>query len=385
VTTDSLPLLPPTTATRGASSPQVRRSATPDATTPREGRDATSWRETPLWEIRAVRDASFALGLFLVLYVAWVFRTVSLPLLLAFTAAVLVDPLVERAENRGAPRVVAAVAMVVVGLATIVTLVWLGLPALSNDLEQLGEALPEKLSALGLPTDLQDGLSSARDDAQSMLQGTQQAFNFVSGTLASVAFGLMALVFGVACFIFFAAKMPKVRGLGELFPDDELALAKELSAVFEGFVRGQALVAVFTTTGFAIGFSIAGVPYALVAAVIGGVLSFIPNGQMMGWVAAVGFGVAEQMTGGGPGWTAVILYPSLVYVVTQSAETFLITPLVQSSEVKLHPLAVLAALIAGASFAGLVGVFLAIPIAACLRVIWERRVEPALRRRARRA
>jgi predicted PurR-regulated permease PerM len=131
---------------------------------------------------------------------------------------------------------------------------------------------------------------------------------------------------------------------------------------------------------FAIGFSAVGVPHALVAALAGGAFSLIPNGQASGWILAVLFGVLER--GGEAAWVTTLLYPSIVYAISQSLEVFVITPLVQGSYARLHPLAVLAALIGGASVGGVFGILVAIPLTACAKIVLEDAIEPALRRNA---
>jgi predicted PurR-regulated permease PerM len=90
---------------------------------------------------------------------------------------------------------------------------------------------------------------------------------------------------------------------------------------------------------------------------------------------ALAFGLLER---GFPiDWTVTVIYPTLVYAISQSLETFVITPLVQGSYTRMHPLAVLAALICGASVGGVFGILVAIPLMASGKIILHHVVKPA--------
>ena len=190
----------------------------------------------------------------------------------------------------------------------------------------------------------------------------------------------------MAVFTYVLSDKRRVPSILPLFPANRRQLAAEVLGevrdVLSGFARGQILVALFTTAGFLVGFSLVGVPHALVAALIGGVFSIIPNGQASGWLVAILLSALERDPAASFDWLSIVVLPTSVYAVTQSLETFVVTPLVQGSRTRLHPLAVLGALIAGGAVGGLAGVFLAIPAAACGRIIIARILLPAMRTRA---
>ena len=143
------------------------------------------------------------------------------------------------------------------------------------------------------------------------------------------------------------------------------------------------VVAFFTGMVFGVGFYAVGVPYWFLAAGVGGLFSIIPYGQASGWVLAVLFSLLEAQTQGGEGdiqWLTVLAGPTIVYAIMQSLETFVITPLVQGSSTKLHPVAVLAAVVGGGSLGGIVGVFLAIPFVASGKILLQEVLLPRLRR-----
>ena len=104
-------------------------------------------------------------------------------------------------------------------------------------------------------------------------------------------------------------------------------------------------------------------PYALALGVVGGILEFIPVvGPLVaaGTVLGVGF-----LTGFSPLW-AVLLFLGLWRV----CQDYIISPRIYGRGLKLHPLAAIAAVLMGGELGGVLGVYLAIPIMAAIRVIW---------------
>ncbi|MEO1482637.1 MAG: AI-2E family transporter [Myxococcota bacterium] len=342
------------------------------------------WARVPLFHIRAVRDLFFIALLVLTVYVGWKLRIVAVPALLAFVCAVLADPVVSRLERLGVPRLVSALAAVFVVGGSVTAFLSIGLPPLIEEVNTLAVTLPARLQELGVPASLTDPLKRLDDGDQvaRLLAGIGNAYDFVSGTLASLVSGVVVSIFTIALFVFFTIRFPMIEKVETVFEPRVATLLHEMLEVFKGYMRGQVLVALWTTAGFAVGFTIAGVPFALVAAALGGAFSFIPNGQALGWLSALAFGVLELVARDQGHWVSVLVYPSIVFAVTHGTETFVITPLVQGSATRIHPLAVLGSLIAGATFGGLLGIFLATPIAACAAVLLRREIIPGLKRRA---
>jgi len=123
---------------------------------------------------------------------------------------------------------------------------------------------------------------------------------------------------------------------------------------------------------------------------IGGAFSIIPYGQMSGFVLAVGAKLLDaQATGAdfasGAVWLDALLGPAIVYALMQSLQTFVVTPWVQGSHTRMHPLLVFASVVAGGSVGGLIGVFLAIPIAASGKILLGEVILPRLRLLAERS
>ncbi len=345
-----------------------------------------------IWEIRAVRDVFFialAVGFFWLLLRA---QSATIPVLIGFGLAYLADPVLKAAERRlGWSRgfSIALVLVVLIG-STVAFWVLVG-PAVVDEVRQLSERLPRYRDILreqyGVELPLERAIEGAKRDPQKAADYVRPALSWIGGIVGLTTYTLIATVITLGVFTITAWSYERLPALKRYFPHSRrerwATTVGKVERVFAGFFRGQLVVAGFTTVVFGIGFFVVGVPYWFVAAVIGGLLSIIPYGQASGWVVAIALSVLEaelQSSAGPVDWMRVLLGPTIVYAIMQSLETFVITPLVQGSSTKLHPVAVMAAVVAGGSLGGIVGVFLAIPFVATGKILMQDILLPRWRR-----
>jgi predicted PurR-regulated permease PerM len=78
-------------------------------------------------------------------------------------------------------------------------------------------------------------------------------------------------------------------------------------------------------------------------------------------------------------WWMVLVLPWLVNFIAQSLEDYVLNPLIQGKATELHPVVIMLAVLAGGSLAGLYGMLLAVPVAACLKILLSAEVLPRLR------
>ena len=105
-----------------------------------------------------------------------------------------------------------------------------------------------------------------------------------------------------------------------------------------------------------------GVPYAVVLALIAGIMEAVPNiGPIIAAVPAVAIAALYS-----PLQALLVL---ILYLVIQQLENYIIVPRVMSRAVELHPLAVLVALLVGGELLGVLGAVLAVPVTAAISVI----------------
>lgn len=138
------------------------------------------------------------------------------------------------------------------------------------------------------------------------------------------------------------------------------------------YVRGMALLMLIIGGAAYVGLLFLRIPYALPLAVIAGIMEAVPMiGAFLGAVPAVLVALTVSPT--------AALLTVLFFVALQSLEGNVIVPRVMSSQVGLNPLIIVIAMVAGATLNGIIGMLLAIPLAAALQVIFQHVwVKPAI-------
>ena len=180
------------------------------------------------------------------------------------------------------------------------------------------------------------------------------------------------------------------RQLLGLFPARRHAkvntIIDELDTVIGGFIRGQLIDGAIVGVMIFIMLTATHVPYALLIGIAAGMLNFIPYaGAVIGFIPSVILALAYN----GPGNALLV---ALLFAVIQQIDGNFVAPRVLKDNVGLSPLYIILAILIGSELFGLAGTFLAVPVAAMLRVLREQllpkpadpsEVPPALTRRPR--
>lgn len=139
----------------------------------------------------------------------------------------------------------------------------------------------------------------------------------------------------------------------------------DLNQMLAHFIRAQLTLAALSLVFYTSLLGIMGVPYALVLGTAGGVMEFIPVvGPLVAALLIVG--VAVLMTY--KHWLLLGLFLGAWRLV----QDYVISPRVMGEKMELHPLAAIFGVLAGGEIAGVLGVYLSIPIMASLRIVWRR-------------
>jgi predicted PurR-regulated permease PerM len=125
------------------------------------------------------------------------------------------------------------------------------------------------------------------------------------------------------------------------------------------WVKGQMLLGLIIAILVYLVLSLLGIQYALLLAIITGILELIPYGFLIAMVPAIGF---AYLTGGLTG----ALMVTGAYLIIHQFESYLLAPLIVRRVVGLSPLVVILSVLIGYNLAGFWGLILAIPTAVCL-------------------
>jgi predicted PurR-regulated permease PerM len=142
-------------------------------------------------------------------------------------------------------------------------------------------------------------------------------------------------------------------------------IIQDLHEMLASYIRAQLVLAGISLVVYTVVLEIMRVPYAFVLGVFGGFMEFIPVvGPLIAAVSIVG--VAFLMN-----YSHLILL--IVFLaVWRLIQDYVNSPRIMGGRVELHPLAALFGVLVGAEIAGVVGVYLSIPIIATLRILWRR-------------
>ena len=142
-------------------------------------------------------------------------------------------------------------------------------------------------------------------------------------------------------------------------------IAEDLHLLLGQYVRAQVLLALITFVGWWAVFLLAGVPYALVLAGIGGALEFIPViGPLTAGVVAIG---VSLFTGYAHPWLLVAFV-----LMWRGIQDYGFVPLIMGRGIEIHPALVIVGVLAGGEIAGVAGMFLSVPVIAAARIVWRR-------------
>ncbi|MEX0963510.1 MAG: AI-2E family transporter [Pseudohongiellaceae bacterium] len=314
----------------------------------------------------------------------WLFRGVLTPFVLGMTIAYLLNPVVIWLEKLKLSRTLAVLALLTLFFLTITVLLLLLIPPLYRELMQLAEQAPAYLQAL--IERLQPYLNLAQQEIaeqnldQNILATLQNnvsnAFNFGSGVMSGLLTGGQAIIGFLSLLIltplvafYMMREWKALTGtIDELIPrhnyDEIKNLLNQIDGKISGFVRGQLLVALLLGILYAVALSIAGLDFGILIGLTAGFLSIIPLfGSAVGLVVsiAVAWFQATEIT--------YVLTIAAIFIVGQLLEGNVITPKLLGGSVGMHPLWILFSIMAGALLFGILGMMIAVPVAAALGVL----------------
>lgn len=337
-------------------------------------------RVTPL--LRAVLLGLLLLGL------GWLMlrlRAALTPVLFALLVSYALDPLVDQLETRGMPRSIGIAFVLAMVILLLLLFVFLVLPSVVSDLFELVRTLAIALGRLveylrpwlashgvELPPSVEAALANLSSNALSLLRESLAPMGdvvsaAVGGTVSLI--GTLGTLVMVPVFSFyflhdFDRIMEMIR---ELLPrtvrGDVVSIAVQVDRVISHFVRGQLTVMGIMGSLYALGYSLIGVNLAVPIGLMAGILTFVPY---VGSTVALVLGLLMVLVHFS-GWGQIVAVVS-VYLTIQILDGLVITPRVVGGKLGLSVAWVLFALMAFGQLFGFLGVMLALPASAVIKV-----------------
>jgi predicted PurR-regulated permease PerM len=341
---------------------------------------------TPQTRRTLVRLAVVLAFLFFATWLMIALESVTTTVLVAFFLAYLLNPLVERLESWGLNRSFASLLILMLGFAFIAGILLVIIPAALGEIAAFSREAPRYIAALqeyarNLQTRFQIALPQDWGDItpiiiEKLKQWLPTVANlsarFVASLFASTLRILSAilhllLVPVIAYYLMVSFERIRISAVDLMPPYARTPIVEKLrqiDMVLAGFVRGQLTVAMILGLLYSLGFVLIGIDLAVVLGITSGILWIIPY---LGTVFAVVVGSL----------IALAKYGDLVHVlyvigwigVVQIFEGYVLTPRVVGRAIGLNPVLYILALLAGAQLFGFVGLLVAIPVTAILKVL----------------
>lgn len=304
------------------------------------------------------------------------------PLFIGFIIAWLFNPAVKKLEKKKIPRIAGSLIVYAIFLMFLVVFIKILVPTIYVQLNELVGNLPEIFNEVKLATNklfesLNDmngiDLTSVKVNLFTTLENwftnfTTSLPEFILTVVTSFFSKLMTIAFGLIIGLYMLFDFDSIsKHLISLLPKkhqkDADVLITNISTEVRKCVNGTLTVASMVFVGDSIGFAIIGLQAPLLFGLFCGITDLIPYvGPYIGGIAAVIIGFSQST------FTGVMAI--IICCIVQCLENFVLQPLIMSKTMKLHPVTIIIGLLIFEHFFGIVGMILATPIIALLKVIY---------------
>lgn len=312
------------------------------------------------------------------LYFLYKVRIILTPFIFAFLIAYLLSPLVQLLENKKIPRSLAILIVYIGVFGILALLIVFGVPHILSELNKLGKAIPRltdevqeiinnaqiKYHSFSLPEGVKRIIDERIKHTEDILMNTVRA-----GAAALVkCFSYLLSIIIAPLFAFYMLKDTEhikksfTLTIPRKYRSDILAIGRDLDEIISGFIRGHLLVCIIVGLLTGLGMLLIGLDFAFIIGLIAGVAELVPYiGPFISAVPAIALALLISRK--------LAIYAAIVVLIVQQLENAVISPKIFGDSMGLHPLVVIFALLAGGELFGFLGILLAVPVTAALKVI----------------
>jgi predicted PurR-regulated permease PerM len=338
--------------------------------------------EKKMWTTKQVVTATlFVVCVLLSFWLLYRFRVVVFLFIIAMVIGTTIRPAVEWLYKRGISRPFGIVLIYLMIAAFLAGFLALVVPLIVDQTTRLAQNLPNLQSefrrALIDSNNLLLQNIGWRIPARFLLPGNsassaEEVFDRVSQTFYFTGLFLKGVVSVLAVFLlaYYWTQESNflIRSILRLIPQTHRNNIREFIRIVElkigGYVRGQGILSLMVGSAAFIAYALIGLPYALVLAIIAGIMELIPViGPALGAIPAILVALSV-----GPEKVAWVLAATMVI---QLLENTLLVPRIMKSSMGVNPILVLLSLITFSTVFGFPGALLAIPLAAVIQLIFE--------------
>lgn len=357
----------------------------------------TNNKETKFMKFFGGRDIYFILGLFILLgLTVFIFQKVSFifeplitvtttligPIIVAFVAFYLFNPLVNFMERMNISRLWGIIILLCIIIAGITFIVTLLIPIVQHQIESFSKNLPnyidefsDKIKQLSQNSFIADYYTQAQNwlqqnfsDIPKKISNSVGSFGDKFQSFVSTITHVVVIIITFPFVLFFLLKDgEKFRNyfislMPPKFRRDTHDLIDKMNLQVGSYIQGQMIVAFCIGVLLFIGYTIIGLDYALTLASIAAVTSVVPYlGPMIAISPAIVLAAIDS--------PFMLLKLAIVWAAVQFLEGHLISPNIMGKTMKIHPLTIIFVLLCAGNLVGILGVILGIPAYAIIKVV----------------
>ena len=311
-------------------------------------------------------------------FLLWNISDILAPFILGGILAYLLDPMADKMESFGVPRLLTALTVSLFALFVLLTAAILVIPIIFDQINQIIGFIPYITNEIYLVMQKGFKVLNLGEVEDIDLVNLSKNLNEVSPIFAKSIFNSS---FAILDFIFLLMVTPIVAiyllvDWDKIIKEVEKVIPRRLEPTISqiviemhktvaSFLRGQFSVCLILAIFYAVSLTALGLEYGLLVGLFSGLISFIPLiGAILGGLVALVVSLAQFWQT--PEWVGVVL---IIFLFGQILEGNLLTPRLVGKSVKLHPLWIIFSVTCFGSLMGWVGVILAVPSAACIAVL----------------
>ncbi|MFC7394356.1 AI-2E family transporter [Scopulibacillus cellulosilyticus] len=309
-------------------------------------------------------------------------ETVFLPIVLAGVCFYLFNPLIDLLEKLRIKRIISILILYIVIIGIITLIVGSVIPPLKEQIQSLIDNIPHLSHEIqgiihkvtqskivhkagsSLNTDISKITKDISGHLSKYVSNFSQGIVTFVGTITEVILSIVVLPFLLFYLLKDGKKLPDY--IVNFLPNQTRQEAKEIlgdmNHALSAYIRGQIFVAICVGILLFIGYSIIGLDYALLLAVIAMVTNVVP--YLGPFIAILPAAVLAIVTS-----PLMILKLAIVWVVVHLLEGKVISPQIMGRSLHIHPITVIFVILTAGNLFGIVGIILAVPGYAVLKVI----------------
>lgn len=310
------------------------------------------------------------------------------PFFIGAVIAYAIYPIVIRFERKGIKR---SIAIIIVYIFATFTIIFLGLyimPQVINNARELINTLPDitnkykdmfnsiilKIKSSKWPPEVKNMIFNEISNGTGYIQNfASQTFKKSLSVVTSTVVILVNIILSMIIAYYFLKdveffKRSVLMLVPKRFRNEMINTGREINNIVSHFIQGQLWTALIVGSMETLGLYIVHVRYPFVLGLIGGIANIIPYfGPILGAIPAVSLALIESPT--------KALLATIVFVLVQQIDNAFISPKIIEGKLGLHPVSTIIAVLIGGEFFGIIGMLVAVPIMAILKVILKRTID----------